>query len=127
MRTLHAARGALAPAALAALFVLSLSATLAVGLVGGAAPLARGVPGLVLASSSSPFAGSSPATTLVPGTTTTTAAPSSAPTAAHTGEAWASRWFSWLLGLSALAGVLTLWPTLRGRRRPARRSVLSAR
>ena len=87
----------------------------------GQAPGTRGAHA-ALASSSSPFVASSPATTLAPSASTTTTVPATSapgsPTAAQTGEAWASRWFSWLIGVSVLLGALALWPTVTRRRRP---------
>lgn len=97
-------------------FVLSLSALLSVGVTGaGARPVTHVA---VLAASSSPFAASSPATTLatVPTapaspTTTATTLPS-----ANTGQAWASPWFTGLVGLSSLLGLACLWPVMARRR-----------
>ena len=72
---------------------------------------------VALASSSSPFAASSPATS------TTTTAPSQSATSAttvpgaHTGEAWASAWFVALVAAGVGAGALCLEPIVLGRRR----------
>lgn len=86
-------------------------------LASGAAPGSR-LPGTIaLASSSSPFAASSPATS------TTTTAPSQSATSAttvpgaHTGEAWASAWFVALVVAGIGAGALCLEPIVFGRRR----------
>jgi hypothetical protein len=93
-------------------FVLSLVALLAVGLTG--VGLRPGTHTAVLASSSSPFAASSPATTLA----TVPESPTSTTPTANTGQAWASPWFVGLIGLTTLLGLVCLWPTLARRREP---------
>ncbi|HZU79019.1 MAG TPA: hypothetical protein VE991_03815 [Acidimicrobiales bacterium] len=71
-----------------------------------------------LTSASAPFSGSSPATTVAPApTTTTTLAPANSPTAAHTGEAWSSAWYGWVLGGAVIAGLVCLQPLLTRRER----------
>jgi hypothetical protein len=92
--------------------MLSLTASISVGLTGVGSPA-----GAVLAASSSPFAASSPATT-VP--TAPTSTPATTLPSANTGEAWASPWFVGLLGLTVALGVACLLPVI-GRReeRPA--------
>jgi hypothetical protein len=97
-------------------FALSLAALVAVGATGaGTRPVTHEA---VLAASSSPFAASSPATTL---TTAPTAPTSTTPTAttlpsANTGQAWASPWFVGLVGLSSVLGLACLWPAMTRRR-----------
>lgn len=98
-------------------FALSLAALVAMGISGaGTRPVTHVA---ALAASSSPFAASSPATTL---TTVPTAPTSTAPTttlpSANTGQAWASPWFAGLVGVSTLLGVACLWPVLARRREP---------
>ena len=96
-------------------FVASLTASVAVGLTG-----AGGRSATVLAASSSPFASSSPATTIV---TAPSEPASTAPTVttvppANTGEAWASPWFAGLLALTVLLGLACVAPALGRREEP---------
>jgi len=81
--------------------IAAMAAALMVGHGAAARPEAR--PSLALASASAPFSGSSPATTVatVP---TAPASPATTIPIAHTGEAWGSQWFMWLLLLSVLLG-----------------------
>lgn len=113
VNSLRVPRGALRIALVAAMLAALLSA-----LVGGRSQARHPVTGLWLASSSAPFASSSPATT-VPSSATTTPATSSASTTvptARTGEAWSSAWFGWTLALTVLLGVACLEPLVTRRR-----------
>lgn len=92
-------------------FALTLTALLVVGLTG-----AGSRPASVLAASSSPFAASSPATTVATVPTAPTSPTVTTVPSANTGEAWASPWFVGLLGLTMLLGALCLTPLI-GRRR----------
>ena len=107
-----------APIGARVLFALTLAAIVALVISGAGSSAPRHV--AVLASSSAPFAASSPATTLA---TVPSAPSSSTPTAttlptANTGRAWGSPWFVAVLLLGALSGLACLWPAL-ARRAPS--------
>lgn len=96
-------------------FAASLAALLALSITGvGRYPVNRVA---VLASSSAPFAASSPATTqpTAPTAPTSTVPPATTLPSANTGKAWASPWFVGLIGLTAVLGVACLWPLLARR------------